>query len=393
MSMLVGLLFVCVIFIFLNVVEVKAETKTIVVPDNFSTIQAAIDNANDGDTIFVKNGVYQVNAESLIVIDKTVSLKGENSENTIVLGVFNTPVSGSAPAIRVAAPDVTISGFTIRDCKTAISIVNYEGERSPTGCRIVSNNILNNSEGIRPQVNNVYLSSNTIADNGVGIAGYNTENVVVSGNTITGNGYGVNIAVCKKITIKNNYISNNTGGIKLSYYGPHSVYGNNITHNSWGIRFAEGCQNAEVYENSISKNGVGVVLMIFPNGGNVAVSGVGNKVFYNMITGNTKQVEYYQLNTHYPETWSLGTDIIQWDNGTVGNYWGTHHGLDKNEDGIADSPYTIDENNQDNYPLMNPIELTVIPEFPSWFMLPILVSVTAVVILYKKKLAKTPNWL
>jgi len=37
---------------------VKAQTKTIVVPDDYPTIQAAIGNASDGDTVFVKNGVH-----------------------------------------------------------------------------------------------------------------------------------------------------------------------------------------------------------------------------------------------------------------------------------------------------------------------------------------------
>ena len=37
---------------------VLAEPSTIVVPDDYVSIQEAIDNALNGDTIFVKNGVY-----------------------------------------------------------------------------------------------------------------------------------------------------------------------------------------------------------------------------------------------------------------------------------------------------------------------------------------------
>jgi hypothetical protein len=44
-----------------------------------------------------------------------------------------------------------------------------------------------------------------------------------------------------------------------------------------------------------------------------------------------------------------------WDNGTVGNYWANYNGTDTNNDDIGDSPYIIDANNQDNYPLMAPI--------------------------------------
>ena len=44
-----------------------------------------------------------------------------------------------------------------------------------------------------------------------------------------------------------------------------------------------------------------------------------------------------------------------WDNGSQGNYWSNYTGTDNNGDGIGDTPYLVYENNQDNYPLMNPI--------------------------------------
>jgi hypothetical protein len=76
--------------------------------------------------------------------------------------------------------------------------------------------------------------------------------------------------------------------------------------------------------------------------------------------------------------------INSWDNGTVGNFWDDYHGTDNNDDGIGDTPYIIDENNQDNYPLIEP---TVIPEFPSWTPLLItLISFLIVAVIYKQKL-------
>jgi parallel beta-helix repeat protein len=43
-----------------------------------------------------------------------------------------------------------------------------------------------------------------------------------------------------------------------------------------------------------------------------------------------------------------------WDNGCEGNYWSDYKGTDLDGDGIGDTPYIIDENDIDNYPLMSP---------------------------------------
>jgi hypothetical protein len=44
---------------FLIAFPVQAESKKIVVPEEYSTISEAIRNAEDGDTIFVKKGTYE----------------------------------------------------------------------------------------------------------------------------------------------------------------------------------------------------------------------------------------------------------------------------------------------------------------------------------------------
>lgn len=379
----------CILVAIPEVSIVKAEVRTIGVPDDYSTIQEAIDNAAEGDTVFVKNGIYPVDENTTIVISKTLSLIGEDPANTMILGAFSMYPEDDV-AIRLAAPNITISGFTITNCRVAIAIVNYYAEPYPSGCKIINNNIVNNSEGIRHQRNDLLISGNNITKNQGAITGYNTENVIITGNNITENGYGINIGICRNITVSENQIAGNTGGLNLYYYGPHFVYSNNITNNSWGIRFAEGCSNATVYGNNITQNDVGVVLLNFPNGGDVVVSGVGNTVFGNLFIDNTKQVTQDEINYGtIPDTWSMGTDIVSWDNSTIGNYWDDYSGLDENGDGIGDTPYVIDENNQDNYPLINSVDLDTIPEFPSWtIMLGALIFVAVAYVIYKKKLTQ-----
>jgi len=93
--------------------------------------------------------------------------------------------------------------------------------------------------------------------------------------------------------------------------------------------------------NVLSKNDCGVLLFSCQN----------NTFHHNNFINNEEQVGGFLKNT--------------WDNGypSGGNYWTDYGGVDlysgpyQNEtgsDGIGDTPYVIEENNRDNYPLMDP---------------------------------------
>ncbi len=51
-----------------------------------------------------------------------------------------------------------------------------------------------------------------------------------------------------------------------------------------------------------------------------------------------------------------GTDIVSWDNGVVGNYWSDYSGNFR---------YVVDQNNADNHPLTQPIDITKPAQTPS----------------------------
>lgn len=59
--------------------------------------------------------------------------------------------------------------------------------------------------------------------------------------------------------------------------------------------------------------------------------------------------------------------IDSFDNGTRGNYWSDYNGTDSNGDGIGDTPYLIDANRTDFYPLIAPFNITTAPNLmPNW---------------------------
>jgi len=134
---------------------------------NYDTIQAAIDAPQtlDGHTIFVDAGTYVEN----VVVNKSISLMGENRETTIIDG------NSTGNVIEVTASNVNITGFTIQNSGTNwgdsgiyLNYANY--------CNISSNNVRNNEAGI-------YLSSssnNTLFHNNF----INNTNQVSSENSI-----------------------------------------------------------------------------------------------------------------------------------------------------------------------------------------------------------------
>jgi hypothetical protein len=98
---------------------VKAENKTIVVPDDYPTMSDAIRNANQGDTIFVKTGTYN---EQVLSIDKPLQIIGENANNTkiilhpsLIFGGYHSviPYYYYHQSITVSANNVELSNFTI----------------------------------------------------------------------------------------------------------------------------------------------------------------------------------------------------------------------------------------------------------------------------------------
>ena len=74
-------------------------------PGNYSRIQDAVNDASDGDIVFVYNGTYYEN----IIIDKTINLTGEIKEETIIDGLYNGNI------VHISSEKVTLQNFTIRN--------------------------------------------------------------------------------------------------------------------------------------------------------------------------------------------------------------------------------------------------------------------------------------
>lgn len=155
---------------------VKAGSGAIVVPDDYATIQSAVDAAQDGDRVYVRSGVYHENLQ----INKSISLIGENIDSTVIDGNSS---QGYRVPIRIASDRVTVIGFTLRDSWVGVQI------SQASGCDIFGNRMINNNNGIMlSSASKNNLSANVIDSAKFGAYGIQltqASNNIIKANQIT----------------------------------------------------------------------------------------------------------------------------------------------------------------------------------------------------------------
>jgi len=241
------------------------------------------------------------------------------------------------------------------------------------------------------------------------------NNIVVDGAGYTlqgtGSGIGIGLSYRSNVTIKSTKIKAFSNGIYLYSSSNNSITGNNITNNPLsivigsyshnnsilrnsirnkdlgginnGIFFDENSYNNSVSENDVTNNDIGIHLDHSSNNtinrNNIATNSrwglliydfdtfnpngsSNNKIYHNNFINNTQQAYIWRAAQYI---WSYRMYGNSWDNGYTfgGNYWNDYRGCDVYSgvyqngtgfDWIGDSLYVIDEDNQDNYPLMYP---------------------------------------
>jgi len=282
---------------------VRASPNVIRVPQSYEGIQAAINAANPGDTILVAPGTYYEH----IIVNKTVSLIGENKENTVIDG------NSSGIVVTITASNVNFTGFTIRrsgrtswtdsgiflsfgssDNKISDNIVtqNHHGIflEASAGHVISSNNIsLNIARGIiLDSAFGNTIRANSISRNDNGIELFDSTSNVITANTISANGW---------------------AGIHLRQSSKNIITGNAMSINSEAGIYIEESSNNTLFHNNFMDNGLGTEGQV-----------------YSLFSSNT------------------------WDNSAEGNYWNEYNGVDLNGDGIGDTntPHLT----VDSFPLM-----------------------------------------
>jgi len=208
-------------------------------------------------------------------------------------------------------------------------------------------NITSAADGIVIEKDGITIEGNghTLQGGVVGNAFYlyGVSNVTIRNTRTRGFNYGMYLESTSGNIIQGNDIAESTyDGISL-YDAPNNiVLFNRIEDNDWsGVGLYYSSDN-NITGNYIAGNYLGVSVL----GSEL------NSMFHNTLVSNTNQASSDNL----PNTWDNGYP-------SGGNYWSDYSGVDTRcgpnqdypgSDGIGDTPYTIDSENTDRYPLMNP---------------------------------------
>lgn len=294
------------------IINPQSRANTIYVDDNntvgpwdgtldhpYQYIQDGVDNANNGDTVYVFNGNYFEN----VWIYESISLEGENKDATII------DANSTGSCVNIESNDVNVSKFTLKnsgdeeweDAGIHLGSFNHDADY----CRIIGNNIFNNFDGIysfTPGYN--VFQQNKIMDNrniginlkGSGGGGY----VKIVNNTIVNNSYsGICVYDSSFNKIYENLIDDNgIYGIYI-YTEENSIFKNTIKNHEYGIN--NSYPNNQIYMNSIKDNNIGLI---------------NYNSFYSTIRNNN----FIGNNNHATFDITLKKSNTNW----FGNYWSGH---------------------------------------------------------------------
>ncbi len=219
-------------------------------PADYKTIQEAIDAATPGDTIFVYAGTYPEN----VIVNKTVTLKGEDETKVIVTG------GGSGTVFYVTADGVSIYYFTIRDGKYGVYSDYADG-------LVLDHNIITNyTYGLyQDHTTDSWVTYNDISVGKYGIVTNYAHNDAIRYNYISYNTvYG---AKDFNSQLKNCFNWNKFYKNKIAYwYDPDQPLdtlefdGNILEENEIGIK-VNGSSTVKLTNNTLLNNGIGIYLL------------------------------------------------------------------------------------------------------------------------------------
>ncbi len=326
-------------------------------------LQAAIDQAQDGDTLRLAAGTYT----GKIIINKPLTLEGSDKRDAIIQG------DRTGRTISVMVPNVTIKHITVT--KSGISLPNMDAgiflDKAADSAHIVENNILDNSVGVYLWgAPNALVERNTIIGNkelrenerGNGVTVWNAPNSKVIYNDISHGRDGIFSNASNFNTFSHNHFHDLRYGVHYMYTNDSQIEGNIVSNSKIGyaIMFST---NIKLRDN-VSYNNIDQGIMLNYTNESIIVGNAVEKSpkcvylynannnqftnnhfegcemgihFSGAAEGNTIRENAF-VNNHIQIKY-VGTRFMDWADGGKGNYWSDNSAFDLDGDGIADTAY------------------------------------------------------
>jgi parallel beta-helix repeat protein len=224
----------------------QEQRELIVCPEGcpFTSIQAAIDAAQDADVVKVMAGTYQ----ETLFISKSITLRGESSNIVVlkpahsedsVVGI-RTPtgkVPGSGPNSIIT---VTLMNITISGGRVGVDIAQ-------ASVNLLGNRILSSQRGVvafgfmgELTLRENEISGDVEARESMGVFLQGEFTATLHRNAISDRGVGVTVTGRVAVEIRDNTVSENTNGLVIGSEARAQVEENRITDNSFvGIQLSD----------------------------------------------------------------------------------------------------------------------------------------------------------
>ncbi|MDP6156526.1 MAG: PKD domain-containing protein [Candidatus Thermoplasmatota archaeon] len=378
-----------------------------------TTIQAALNAANDGDTVRVDAGFYYENP----VVSNDVELIGAGSDICYIIG-------DSPDVLTIKSVGVLVKGFNITTNDSHSDGAGLAVDNVGS-CSIEDNTITNKSVGMHlNRTTSIIIINNKMFSNGILISGTNLGNwdthTIDSSNTVNGkmvhywkNQTGgkvpddagqIILTDCRGVEVEDQVITDTSVGLEISYSANMEVRNNKFNSNDpYGIKVIssnsntiefnncsgnwragmslQGSYGNIIENNTCEGNGLSGIELLSSNGGTIKFNNVSENLGYGTYLGSSDDNEIFNntylenslhglaidsgsgSNTiHHNDFLANNEGTQAYDDGTGnnwnitsgGNYWSDWVAPDNNSDGIVDIPYAIAgaANAEDLLPLM-----------------------------------------
>jgi nitrous oxidase accessory protein len=349
----------------------------------YTSLTAALADAQDGDTIAVRGGVYPGG----LVVDKTVTLDGvgwpviDNGDKDTVVTLaapgilfrgFEVRGSGSEPdrdhaGVIVTAPGVVVENNRLSDVLFGVYVAGADD------VVIRGNDITSKAEydsGRKGDAVRLWYSARVLVERNVihesrDVVLWYAQDVIMRDNVVEHGRYGVHLMYSDGARIERNTLRDNSVGIFAMYSRDVVIHANDVRRQRGPSGYALGFKDTDdiaATDNLLADNRAGVFLDGTPfNPGAfarfsdnvIALNDVGAillpAVRGNEFTGNT----FWENGQQMSVQGGAGAGAAQ--NLWRGNYWSDYAGFDADGDGVGDVAYRAEhlfESLTDREPLL-----------------------------------------